>query len=188
MTIDYTDKYDLRDWLDRRYHRIGFLEHFLAATKGMEAASEEEFEEFVAQGLEDVLDHMGELAKGRGRSRRRMARLAVTWCLSEGWHPHDRYIAEATGDVLIWLADAGRDANLSVIRTLSLDVARSRRLLDDGRTTFLLLMDRFRHGHQKFDDHFDVLDDRGCAWRIWHHQYQGVAVLLTDSARSDAGR
>lgn len=177
MAVDFTDPYALRDWLRDQYQRVGFYDDFLAATKGLRAASEAQLEEFTAQGLEDIVDLVAGMVKGRGRSRERMRRVVVVWCLAEGWRPDDPGIAEAAGDVFIWLLQAGRDASPDVIQRLSLDVARARRELTDGTTTFSCWPDLRRQALEKLPDFFEVKDDTGLRWRIWCLEHQGLALL-----------
>jgi hypothetical protein len=177
MTVDRTDPYELRNWLRSRYEHIGFRDEFLAATKGMRAANEAQLEEFTAQGLGDVVGHVAEITKGRGRSRKRMERVVVAWCLSEGWQPDDPRIAEAVADVLLWLIQAGRDASLEVVRRMGRDVSRARRELADGSTTFTCGPDLRRHALEVKTGFFDIEDEYGIGWRIWCLEYQGLALL-----------
>jgi hypothetical protein len=159
MTRDRTDPYELRHWLRGQYQRIGFHDDFLETTKGMRAAGEAQLEEFVAQGLGDVLAKTAERVKGRGRSRERMKRVVVAWCMSEGWRPNDPYIAEAVADVLLWFIHAGRDVSPEVVRQLGFDVSRARRELADGSTTFICFPDLRREAFDGNRDFFDIEDE-----------------------------
>lgn len=187
MSVDRTDPYDLREWLRGRYQRIGFHDDFLAATKGMPPATEAQFEWYLEQGLEDIVELTAGLVKGRGRPWKRMMRVVVAWCITEGWWPHDQYITDADADVQLLFSQTGRDARPEVIKRVALDVARARRRLDDGRTTFELYSNR-RHLSLPQSPHaecFDVRDDQGVDWRIWSTERQGVALLLDDLDEAD---
>lgn len=183
MTVDRTDPYDLREWLQDRYQRIGFRDDFLTATKGMRPATEAQYDWHLAQGLEEVIEFAAGRVKGRGRPWKRMKRVVVAWCISEGWWPHDHYIVDATADVQLWFSRARCDAGPRVIRQVALDVARARQELAEGGTTFELNSDRWRRSlpENPHAECFNLVDDQGVSWRIWSSEYQGLAMIRDET-------